>query len=179
MGASDTTIRAQPCVPARTAKQLDAEARAAIAPGPTTILTPALPTRWPGGGGGVAIFAYAVTPLPTGRVVYRMAGPVARVEFATLDARPIVERFDPVQPLGDEEPAGRTARGLPERLARAAETMVEVLAGCRSADEARDGLAPYEEWLAQRALIAADVRRRAAPLLDWLAAGAGAARGSR
>lgn len=125
------------------------------------------------------IFAYSVEPLPTGRVVYRMAGPVARVEFATLDAPPIVERFDPVPPLGDEEPTARTTKGLPDRVARAAEAMVEVVAGCRPAEAARADLAPYEEWLAQRALLAADLRHRAGPFIDWLAASGDAARRPR
>jgi hypothetical protein len=159
-----------PCRPVATAAELTAKAKTAMARvSPATLtMTPPLPSQWPEGGGGISFFAYLATPLPTGRIIYRVTGPLARVDFPTIGAAPVVVDLDPNAVLGEEERGERPRAGFQQRLDAAAEALVEVVAGCQPASAARPALGSYREWLAMNPLITQDLRARAGPFIAWL-----------
>jgi hypothetical protein len=170
-GASvGTTVTGQPCPARRSAAELrDAAGKSAGDSWPLlATLTPPLPTRWPEAGGGVLFLTYRLSPLPTGRIAFRVRGPERSILFATLDAAPIVGLLDPTRVLGDTDRPSDTADTDEAHLIDAAEVVVDVIAGCRQAEDARAALEPYAVWLAANEPIARDLVTRAPDFLRWL-----------
>jgi hypothetical protein len=109
-------------------------------------------------------------PLPTGVVRFRIQGPSKRIVFASLGAEPVVEALHPGVVLGEEADRldGALTGDAEARIERAEQALVEVVAGCRSVDEARAELAGYLEWLQLHPSMGRDLEQRGERLLSWL-----------
>jgi hypothetical protein len=72
--------------------------------------------------------------------------------------------------LGDEADRldGSLTGDAEARIERAEQALIEVVAGCRSADEARAELAGYLEWLQLHPAMGGDLEQRGEKLLSWL-----------
>jgi hypothetical protein len=167
-------VPARPCRPPRTAAELaDAAGRAGADSRWTAgeVLTPPLPRRWPGAAqGGLVFFTYKFAPMPTSRVTSRVRGPFRRIEFATLDAQPVVQPLKS-DTLGYVDDSAASDDDAPARLAAATDALVEIVAGCRPEGEARTALAPYQSWLREHDPIARDLERRLPAFIAWLREG--------
>ena len=162
---------AAPCRPARTAAQLvDAIARE-VGDAPWVMsesFTPPLPTRWPNAsGGGIVFLTYRFSPLPTGRVISRVRGPMHKIEFPALDAAPIIQTLDD-DALGDVDDSIVADDDRGSRLAAAAEVLIEIVSGCREERDAHTALAPYVTWLRENGPVAKDLAARMPTFITWL-----------
>ncbi|NNC19656.1 hypothetical protein HRD49_22215 [Corallococcus exiguus] len=158
------------CASPRPAGALAEQAREELGQGMVGAeLAPVLPTQWPPKGGGLEYFVYRKKSLPTGLVKLEVQGPTERVHFATPGAKPRVESLAPVAALGVED---TTVQGLSDssrsHVERAEQALLDVVAGCRSLEEARGDLEGYLEWVAQNPLQGQDLERRGATLFSWL-----------
>ncbi len=156
-----------------TADELEERARAALTDANALTrarLTPPLPAGWPDAGGRVVFLAYAREALPTALVRYEVRSPRHAVEVeVTAGAARVLELEGGGAPLGETGRA-RPVEGTPEEFAAARQAVVDLVAGRRTAAEARAVLAPYRRWLEAEPLIAADLRGRPtqAAFLEWL-----------
>lgn len=155
-----------------TAAQLEERARAALPQAAVirTRLTLPLPAAWPDAGGRVVFLVYGREALPTGQVRYAVRSPRHAVEVDVATGAARVLELQGGVPLG-EAGRGRPVEGTPEAFAAAKQALVDVVAGRRSAADARADLArPYRAWLESEPLIAADLRERQgrSTFLDWL-----------
>jgi len=158
------------CVVPKSVSALDEQAREELGANMVGAqLAPVLPTHWPPTGGGLAYFVYRKKSLPTGLVKSEVQGPTERILFTTPGAKPTVEPLAPAAALGVEDTTVRApldnSRGHVERAQQA---LLEVVAGCRSLDEARGDLEGYLEWVEQNPLQGRDLERRGDPLFSWL-----------
>ncbi|MFY0580683.1 hypothetical protein ACN28S_46285 [Cystobacter fuscus] len=132
-------------------------------------LAPVLPTHWPPTGGGLEYFVYRKKSLPTGLVKSEVRGPSERILFTTPGAKPVVEALESTAMLGVEDMTVRESfNGSQSHVERAEQSLLEVVAGCRSLDEARGDLEGYLEWVEQNPLQGRDLERRGDPLFSWL-----------
>ena len=76
--------------------------------------------------------------------------------------------MDPVAALGTEEPVETVPSDMGARLAQAEQVMVELVAGCRSAQDVRSDLAVYLEWLKQNPTMGGDLEKRGSDFFSWL-----------
>ncbi|QAT84860.1 hypothetical protein EJ065_3297 [Corallococcus coralloides] len=132
-------------------------------------IAPVLPTQWPPKGGGLEYFVYRQRPLPTGLVKFEIQGPTERVHFVTPSAKLRVESLEPVAALGVEDMTAREPSDFSQNhVERAEQALLDVVAGCRSLDEARGDLEGYLEWVEQNPLQGRDLERRGDTLFSWL-----------
>ncbi|NOJ93027.1 hypothetical protein HMI51_08800 [Corallococcus coralloides] len=158
------------CRPPKTASAFVEQAREELGPGMAGAqFAPVLPTHWPPKGGGLEYFVYRSEPLPTGIVKSEIRGPTERIHFATPGAKPLVESLGNAAVLGVEETAMRESLNPPQNhVERAEQALLDVVAGCRSLDEARGDLEGYLEWVEQNPLQGRDLARRGDTLFSWL-----------
>ncbi|RKG90792.1 hypothetical protein D7W82_02660 [Corallococcus sp. CA049B] len=158
------------CASTRTSLALAEQAREALGQDMLGAeIAPVLPTQWPPKGGGLEYFVYRSEPLPTGIVKSEIRGPTERIHFATPGAKPLVESLGNAAVLGVEETAMRESLNPPQNhVERAEQALLDVVAGCRSLDEARSDLEGYLEWVEQNPLQGRDLERRGDTLFSWL-----------
>jgi hypothetical protein len=155
-----------------TADELEERARAALDPAALmrARLTLPLPAGWPDAGGHVVFLVYGREALPSALVRYEVRAPrhAVEVDVASGAAR-VLELEGGGAPLGEAGRA-RPVEGTPEEFAAARQAVVDLVAGRRTAAEARAVLAPYRRWLEAEPLIADDLRARPAQaaFLSWL-----------
>jgi hypothetical protein len=169
-GAPSMQSKETACVVPKPVRALEEQAREELGPNMVGAqLAPVLPTQWPPTGGGLEYFVYRKKSLPTGLVKSEVRGPTERILFTTPGAKPVVEALEPTAALGIEDTTVRTpvdsTRGQLERAERA---LLDVVAGCRSLDEARGDLEGYLEWVEQNPLQGRDLERRGDALFSWL-----------
>lgn len=168
-GSPAPAAAVQPCAPAATPAELRDRAVSLLPPEFwRATLTPVLPSGSPESDGGVFYLAYRRDPLPSGRQVYGVSGPHFRIAFASLRSEPTLEVLAGDADLGVEEGPPESA-GFRRALENAEQTVLEYVAGCRSAEGLYAELDAYRSWLQRRTAIALDLRLRGvafvAPLL--------------
>jgi hypothetical protein len=155
------------CKPPRTAEELARAAQAAVGEREITVeWSPLLPGRWPDPDGTSVVLGYESVPSSGGMVAFEVSGPAYRVSFSKA-GEPTVEKIGGGS-LGSEKRRGGPPEGFRAALLGAQNALLEVLAGCRTADSARGDLAAYRTWIELHPAIGADLRRRAGAFLDWL-----------
>jgi hypothetical protein len=169
MGAPAPAPVVATCAPASTPAQLRDRAVSLLPPEFwRATLTPVLPSGAPESDGGVFYLVYRRDALPSGRQVYGVSGPHFRIAFATLRSEPTLEVLAGDADLGVEEGPPESA-DFRRALEQAEETVLEYVAGCRSAEGLHAELDAYRSWLQRRTAIALDLRLRGvafvAPLL--------------
>jgi len=128
--------------------------------------TPALPFAWPDAQGKLVFFAYETEPRLENSMSTEVTGPTHRVVVALASGEPLVEKLRAPRVLGverDDKPGPR--RG---EMPRAEQALVDVVAGCRTPDDAAADLRPYLAWLERAYVTAADLEKRAGPFIAWL-----------
>ncbi len=152
-----------PCT-ATAAIELRDKAQRAV--GLSAQLSLALPLAWPSDREGVVYFAYPTEALPTGVQRTRLRSASHRVVFAPVTGAPHVERLDASSVLGtQDEPAEPTDA---TEIARAEQALVDLVAGCRTTEQATGEIDVYLRWLADEPRIAEDLARRSEPFTTWL-----------
>jgi len=131
-------------------------------------LYPPSPAAWPDAGGKVAYLAYHAEPLPTGRVRYAVSRPTRRIVVSVADGSVEVEHMAGGQ--GDGE-VGELPPTLRQRLDTAEAALIEVVAGARSPEDAREDLGAYVSWLNAYPVFAAQYEAFAREFVAWLRAG--------
>jgi hypothetical protein len=129
-------------------------------------LTPPLPASWPAVNAELEWFAYRSTALPTGVAAYELEGPIHRVSLKVPDGEPRVSS------VADGRALGRFTRASEPKLDAAAQVLLEVELGRRTADSARSALADYSQWAKARGPVGVDVRARKSEFFAWLEGGA-------
>jgi hypothetical protein len=106
--------------------------------------TPLLVDRWPNPT-AVLVYTYETHALPTGRVAFEVESPEWELRISPL-GRPVeVTHLSSMKKLGHQENSTPTDEGLAQ-LREAEEVLVEVVAGCRSPDQACKALGSYQTW---------------------------------
>jgi hypothetical protein len=123
-----------------------------------------LPTSWPSRDGRVQLFVYEVQPLPTGRVLYEVRGPLQRAELAADGTEATVEVFEDVQRLGR---TGDGHRLFSEQQA-AEKALLDVVVGRQSVEAARAELRGYCVLFRDEDLLGRDLRARIEAFVTWL-----------
>lgn len=140
--------------------------RAQIAVGYSVQLTLALPIAWPTSNEGVMFLAYPSETLPTGMQRSRLRSPSHRIVFSPMSAEPRVEQLGTSIVLGTQDDTAD--RVDPALVERAEQAMVDVVSGCRTADQATTDIQPYLQWLDREPVIAQDLGHRSRPFIGWL-----------
>lgn len=142
--------------------------RAQIAVGYSVQLTLALPIAWPTPNEGVMFLAYPSETLPTGMQRTRLRSPSHRIVFSPMNAELRVEPLGTSTILGIQDDTADPVD--PARVARAEQAMVDIVYGCRAANQATTDIRPYLQWLDHEPVIAQDLDHRSAPFIGWLRA---------
>lgn len=140
--------------------------RAQIAVGFSVQLSLALPIEWPTSSEGVMFLAYPSETLPTGMARTRLRSPSHRIVFAPLNAEPRIEPLGTSTVLGTQDVAVEPVD--PALVARAEQALVDIVAGCRTPEQATADLRPYSQWLDHEPVIAKDLVRRSRSFIAWL-----------
>lgn len=140
--------------------------RAQTAVGFSVQLTLALPVTWPSSNEGVMFLAYPSETLPTGMQRTRLRSPSHRIVFAPTSTEPRVEVMNASTVLGTQDDAAEPVD--PALVERAEQAMVDIVSGCRTAEQATPDIAPYLRWLDDEPVIAHDLDQRSQPFLGWL-----------
>jgi hypothetical protein len=169
VGAPAPALPGPGCAPAATPAELRDRALSLLPPEFwRAALTPVLPSGSPETDGGVFYLVYRRDALPSGRLVFGVSGPYFRIAFASLRSEPTLEVLAGDADLGVEEGPPESA-GFRRALENAEQTVLEYVAGCRSAEGLYAELDAYRSWLQSRTAIALDLRLRGvafvAPLL--------------
>lgn len=125
----------------------------------------ALPNTWPTTDHKLQFYIYSSQPLPTGRVMERIEGPVAVARVGTLELTVELDDINALPMVIEREPP----RELQQGVRRRAETLLlDVVSGRADADDARDALrSDYCELLDDGA-VGKDLRGRAQAFVEWL-----------
>jgi len=140
--------------------------RAQIAVGYSVQLTLALPIAWPTSNEGVMFLAYPSETLPTGMQRTRVRSPSHRIVFSLLNAEPRVELLGTSTILGTQDDSAEPVD--PVLVERAEQAMVDIVFGCRTAEQATMDIRPYLQWLDHEPVIAQDLDHRSGTFIGWL-----------
>ena len=152
--------------PCTSVAAIELRGKAQLAVGLSAQLTLALPLAWPSDREGVVYFAYPSEALPTGIQRTRLRSPSPRIVFAPVTSAPQLEAIDSSSVLGtQDDPAEPTDA---TEIARAEQALVDIVSGCRTADQATGEIEAYLRWLEDEPVIAQDLARRSEPFTTWL-----------
>jgi hypothetical protein len=140
--------------------------RARIAVGLSVQLSLALPIAWPTSSEGVMVLAYPSETLPTGMHRTRLRSPSHRIVFAPINADPRIEPLGESTVLGTQDDTAEPVD--PALVERAEQAIVDIVAGCRTAEQATNDIRPYLRWLDEEPVIAQDLVRRNRNFIAWL-----------
>jgi hypothetical protein len=140
--------------------------RAQLAVGYSVQLSLALPVAWPTANEGVMFLAYPSETLPTGMQRTRLRSPSHRIVFSPASAEPRVEPLGTTTVLGTQDEMAEPVD--PALVARAEQAMVDIVSGCRTAEQATTDIQPYLQWLDHEPVIARDLDHRSGTFMGWL-----------
>lgn len=140
--------------------------RARIAVGYSVQLTLALPIAWPASNEGVMFLAYPSETLPTGMQRTRLRSPSHRIVFSPMNAEPRIEPLGISTVLGTQDDTAEPVD--PALVERAEQAMVDIVSGCRTAEQATTDVQPYLQWLDREPVIALDLDHRSRTFIGWL-----------
>ena len=140
--------------------------RAQIAVGYSVQLSMALPVAWPTSNEGVMFLAYPSETLPTGMQRTRLRSPSHRIVFSPMNGEPRVESLGTSTVIGTQDEMAE--RVDPALVARAEQAMVDIVSGCRTAEQATTDIRPYLQWLDHEPVIAQDLDHRSRTFIGWL-----------
>ncbi len=140
--------------------------RAQVAVGTSVQLTLALPSTWPSSQEGVMFLAYPSETLPTEMHRTRLRSPSHRIVFSPANAEPRVEPLGTSTVLGTQDDTAEPVD--PALVARAEQAIVDIVSGCRTAEQAITDIRPYLQWLDHEPVIARDLDKRSRNFMGWL-----------
>jgi hypothetical protein len=140
--------------------------RAQVAVGASVQLSLALPSAWPSSTEGVMFLAYPSETLPTEMHRTRLRSPSHRIVFSPANAEPRVEPLGTSTVLGTQDDTVEPVD--PALVARAEQAIVDIVSGCRTAEQAITDIRPYLEWLDHEPVIAQDLDKRSRNFMGWL-----------
>lgn len=144
----------------------DLRGRAQVAVGYSVQLTLALPIAWPTSNEGVMFLAYPSEALPTGMQRTRLSSPSHRIVFSPMNAEPRVELLGTSTVLGTQDDSAEPVD--PALVERAEQAMLDIVSGCRTAEQATPDIRPYLQWLDHEPVIAQDLDHRSGTFIGWL-----------
>ncbi|MBA3452927.1 MAG: hypothetical protein H0T42_07540 [Deltaproteobacteria bacterium] len=140
--------------------------RAQVAVGLSVQLTLALPIAWPTSSEGVMFLAYPSETLPTGMQRTRLRSPSHRIVFAPVNAAPRIEPLGTSTVLGTQDDMAEPVD--PALVDRAEQAIVDVVGGCRTAEQATTDVQAYMKWLDHEPVISQDLVQRNRSFIGWL-----------
>lgn len=89
-----------------------------------------------------------------------------RIVFASTNAEPRIEPLGTPTILGTQDDTMEPVD--PALVARAEQVIVDMVSGCRTAEQATADMRPYVQWLDHEPVIAQDLVHRSRSFIGWL-----------